>query len=347
MTATAYVSNDGNDYAALAPQAAVGTPTVATSAFTFFRWLDDTTGVDHDRVQTTEREGGDGQDMALAYIEHHTGKTTVGGYARPDALAKLLAWCFGIGTMSSAASTLPYTHLIWPADQARLMTWEGAAPKQTIIEQLMDSKISEVKLEAEHGKPLKVTAAITGGDSPRQLNVASAKTVTLETEDPFYFNTGSYALAISGALAGNDGVTKWTCTFTREQDDGVFGVGYGRKAITDLNRTVTLDVTRKYESAADHNAVLYAGGTVGAPTVATGAWSSFMTNGKSGSALRTFRFDIPLMVLSPLQRNVYEPDGQTVYEDLSAVALKARGGTHLAWAQLQTSIPTAIASGLL
>lgn len=347
MTATAYSSNDGNDYAALAPQSAAGTPVTATASFTFFRWLDDTTQIEHDRVQTYEREGGDGQDMALAYVEHHTGNTTVAGYARPDALTKLLAWCMGQGTMSSAVSTLPYTHTIWPVDQARLLTWEGAAPKQTIIGQLMDSKISEVKLEAEHGKPLKVTAAITGGDSPRSLNVASAKTVTLETEDPFYFNTGSYALAVSGALAGNDGITKWTCTFTREQDDEVFGVGYGRKAITDLNRNVTLDVTRRYESAADHNAVLFSGGTVGAPTVATGAWSAFMTNGKAGSALRTLRFDIPLMAISPLTRNVMEPDGQTVYEDLSAVALKIRGGTYLAWAQIQNALPTAIASGLL
>lgn len=340
---TAYVSNDAADYWALAPDGSV-----ATSAFTFMRWLNDSTMVDHDRVQTTEREGGDGQDMGLAYIEHHTGRVVGAAYGRPELLAKSMGWALGAGTVTSVASTLPYTHELSPANQARLLSWEGAAPGQSVIEELVSSKVSEVQIRAEHGKPLHVQLTVLGGDSPHSRPVGSARTVSYETDEPFYFNTGSHQLGVGGAMAGDDGITRWVCTFTRGQDDAVFGVGFGRKAIPDTNRNATLELTRRYQSATQHAAILYGAGSVGAATVATGAFRTFMTNGLTGSALRSFQLDLPLLVFAPPTRNVLQVDGETVYEDLNGVAMKARaGGTHLVWAQVKNAQPTAIASGLL
>lgn len=348
MTATAYISNANVDYVAIGAQSAAGTAQETTASFLFARWLDGTDGVTHDRSQQTEREGGDGQDLGLAYIEHHTGKGNLVGYARPEFLAKVLGWALGAGSMTSAASTWPYTHELYPANESRLVTYEAFAPQAAIGENMLDSKINEVEIEAEHGKPLKVTVSVNGGDSPRQRVAASARTVSYETDDPFFFNTGSHMLAIAGAAAADEDVTKWTCKFTREQDDEVFGVGYGRKAITDLNRNVTLELTRRFKSATAHNAIAYGGGSTVAPTVATGSFKSFMTNGLSGSALRSFELEVPLMVMEPLKRNVFEPDGKTVYEDLAAVALKPRsGGTHLIRAQVKNLVPTSIASGMI
>lgn len=347
MPPTAVISNAAVDYVALGRQSAAGTPQDTTSAYLFARWLDGTEGVTHERVQTTEREGGDGQDMGYAYIEHHTGKGNLVAYARPEITAKALGWALGAGSMTSAASTWPYTHELYPANEAAILTYEAFAPQGVIGERLVDSKISEVAIEAEHGKPVKITVAVNGGDSPQQRVAGSARTVSYETDEPFYFNTASHQLAIAGAALGMDEVTKWTCTFTREQDEEVFGVGYGRKAITDLNRNVTLDLTRRFLSATLHNAVAYGGGSAIAPTVATGSFKVFMTNGLTGSALRSFELEVPLMVMQPLSRNVFEVDGQTVYEDISAVAIKPRsGGTHLVRAQVKNLVPTSIASGM-
>jgi len=347
MPPTAFISNAAADYVAIGPQSAVGTPQETTSAYLFSRWLDGTTGVEHEREQTTEREGGDGQDLGLVYVEHHTGKGNLVAYARPEMLAKILGWAFGAGTVTSAASTWPYTHELYPANEARVLTYEAFAPQGAIGERLVDSKINEVQIEAEHGKPLKLTVSLNGGDSPQMRAAGSARTVSFETDEPFYFNTGSHAVAIAGAAVGMDEVTKWTCTFTREQDEEVFGAGYGRKAITDLNRNVALELTRRFLSATAHQAVVAGGGSIGAPTVATGAFKAFLTNGLSGSALRSFELEVPLMVMQPLTRNVFEVDGQTVYEDLAAVAMKPRsGGTHVIRAQVKNLLPTAIASGM-
>lgn len=348
MPPTAFISNAAADYVAIGPQSAVGTPQDTTSAYLFSRWLDGTSGVEHEREQTTEREGGDGQDMGLVFVEHHTGKGNLVAYARPEITAKILGWALGAGSMTSAASTWPYTHELYPAVEARYVTYEAFAPQGAIGERLIDSKISEVQIEAEHGKPVKFTVSLNGGDSPQQRAAGSARTVSLETDEPFYFNTGSHALAIAGAAAGADEVTKWTCTFTREQDEEVFGVGYGRKAITDLNRNVSLELTRRFLSPTAHQAIVAGGGSLAAPTVATGSFKAFLTNGLTGSALRSFELEIPLMVMQPLTRNVYEVDGQTVYEKLAAVAMKPRsGGTHVIRAQVKNLVPTSIASGLL
>lgn len=347
MPPTAYISNAAGDYVALGPQSAAGTPQDTTANYVFARWIEGTEGLTHDRVQTTEREGGDGQDLGLAYVEHHTGKGNAVVYARPEITAKILGWALGAGSVTSAASTWPYTHELYPANEARLLTYEAFAPQGAVGERMVDSKIQEVVIEGEHGKPIKITVSVNGGDSPYQRAVGSARTVSYETDDPFFFNTGSHMVAIAGAAVAMDEVTRWSVTFTRAQDEEVFGVGYGRKAITDINRNVALEFTRRFLSATAHNAVLYGGGSAVAPTVATGAFKAFMTNGLSGSALRSFELEVPLVVMQPLTRNVFEVDGQTVYEDIAAVAMKPRsGGTHLIRAQVKNLVPTSIASGM-
>jgi hypothetical protein len=342
--ATAFTSNDGNDYVALAPQSGVGAAVTSTAAYTFFKWLDGTSTVQHDRAMTTE--GGDGQDQALAYIEHHTGGANVVAYGRPDSAVRLIGWAFGAGTITGTVGG-KYTHTLWPANQARLLTFEAAAPGQSVIEQLFDSKVKELTIEAEHGKPVKVTAAITGGDSPRSIARASARTVSLESGEPFYFNLGSYQFSVAGTPVAEDEITKMTVTYTRTQDESVFGVGYGRKAITDLNRDVTVEFTRRYTNPSMHNAVLYgaAGGSIVTPAVATGTLDMIVSNGLTGASARSIRLAVPGVVWQPLARNVLEVDGQTVYEDFAGVGLKM--GTHLAWAQVECGVASFVASGAL
>ncbi len=347
MGATAFSSNDAGDYIALAPQAAVGAAPASTAAYVFAKWIDGTTGVDHDRAVTFEREGGDGQDNGLAYVEHHVANTQLAAYARPEVSARWLGWALGAGTVAGSAG-VGYVHTLTPAIQARLLTAEVAAPAQSIIEQLIDSKIGELTIEGEHGKPIKLTAKVTGGDSPRKLNAASARVVTVETGEPFYFNLGSIAFGVEGPQVAEDEVTKFSLTWSREQDDSVYGVGYGRKAITDLNRTVSLEMTHRYTSATMHAGIMYQGGMTGSiidPTVATGVFDAVFSNGLTGASARSLRLVVPNVAWRPLTRNTFEPDGKTVYEDLAGVGL--RQGTHVFYAEVRNMVATAIASGLL
>lgn len=338
---TAFTSNDAGDYVALAPAGAT-----ATADYTFFRYLDDTTGIEHDRVQTVEREGGDGQDMALAYTEHHTGRMTVAAYARPDSLAKLLGWALGAGTITGA-SAVPHVHDLWPAAQARLLDAEDAGPGQSLVEKLIDGKLGEVTISGEHGKPIRVTANLVGGDSPYDRAVGSARTVSYETDEPFYFNLGSYSMAVSGGLQGDGEITRWSCTFTRGQDEEVYGVGFGRRVIPDLNRDVTVEVTRRYQNATAHREIHYAaGGSTVRTRPATGALQLYVSNQLAGTALRDLALNLPLVLWQPPTRNGFQVDGQTVYEDFTGQALKARGGTHLVSVQVRAALATAVASGL-
>lgn len=342
MPATAFVSNDGNDYVAFAFDDGQGAPT-ATTDYHFVKWLDGTTAVEHDRVETAEREGGDGQDMALAYVEHHTGRQTVVGYARPELTHKLLAAAFGQSTILASLGPL---HDIWPVNQPRLVTMESAAPAQSIVEQMNAGMISEVTIEAEHGKPLKLTAQYVGGGSPESRLAASARTVSLESDDPFYFNTGSHQLAIAGNLEQDCEITRWTCTFTRGLDEDIYGCGYGRRAIAAMNRNVSVEVTRRYTNPTQHQAILYgAGASTVRTTVATGAFQTFLSNGKTGTLARTFELAVPLMRLEPISRNAFETEGNTVYEDVAGVGLKS--GTHLIWAQVGNALATSVASGIV
>lgn len=341
MPATAYVSNDVNSYIAFGSQSAQGTE---SSTYTFAKYLDGA-GLEHARTVTSEREGGTGQDLVLAYTEHHVGGAQVPVYARPEITARILAYALGQGTRTSTASTHPYTHELYPVDQARMLTYEQFSPGAELGERMLDSKITEVSIEGEHGKPVKVTANIVGGDSPQNRDAGSARTITLESDDPFYFNTASHQVAVGGAYQADDGITKWKVTFSRGVDDAVFGAGYGRKAIPEQNREVAVELTRRYTNATVHRQIAYGGGSYVSPTVATGAFKVFMTNGNTGSALRSFELEVPLMVMEVAKRNGFEVDGQTVYEDLVGKGLK--GATHVVRAQIKNLVPTHLASGLL
>jgi hypothetical protein len=69
-----------------------------------------------------------------------------------------------------------------------------------------------------------------------------------------------------------------------------------------------------------------------------------MSNGFTGASLRSLELEVPLLVAQSLGRNTFEPDGQTVYEEFTGVAVK--GATHLIRARTETAIATHIASGI-
>ena len=339
MAATAYTSNDVRSYIALGAQlSGPGTP---ATTYQFAKWLDGS-GSEHDRAVTVEREGGDGQDMNLAYVEHHFADAPVSIYARPDWILRALAWAIG---QSSVVATSPvFTHEVMPLPEARLLTYEQFAPGNTIGERLVDSVISELTIHGEVGKPIQITAQVIGGNSPEDRVAASARTVTTEAEPPFMFQQGSYQVALGGAYAADDSLTEWTVTFTRNVDAAVQGVGLGRQVIPPLSRDISVELVRRYQSATQHAAVNYAGGSQAAPTVATGAFKLAVAYGAAGSA-RLMEIEVPQFAVQGLTRNTFEPDGETVYETLSGMAIK--GATHIIRGRIQNMVATHVASGIL
>lgn len=341
MPATVFTSNDVRSYVALGPQTAAGTP---ATTYTFSKWLDGS-GIDHDRAVTVEREGGDGQDMNLAYVEHHFGGAQANQYLRPDIGLKIVAWALG---QSSVVATSPvFQHEVIPQPDGRIVTYEQYAPGVAIGERMIDSQITELVVTHELGKPLRVNAQVVGGNTPEARVAASARTVAVEAEPPFMFHQGSIQIAIAGAAVADDTITGWTLTFTRNVDDAVQGVGLGRQGIPNLNREVSLEVTRRFTDPAAHQAVHYAGGSVGAATVATGAFrANYAYNMQAANASnRVAEFEVPQFVVQGITRNTFEPDGQTVYETITAMAIK--GPTHIARAMFKGPVATHVASGAL
>jgi len=341
VAATAYSSNDVNAYAAFAAQSAIGT---AGTTFTFARYLNGA-GLEHARAIQIEREGGDGQDPTLAYVQQHTADPKLPVYARPEITARLIAYAFGQGTTTSAASTLPYTHEIWPVPQARLLTFEQFAPGAAMGDQVIDSKITKVTVSSEHGAPVKVDTEWMGGDTPRARAAGSARTVTTEAEAPFLHDMASVQVAVAGAYAADESVSRWQVEFTRGVDDA-FGVGYGRDVLIEKTRDVTVTFTRRFQAGTDDRAVNYGSGSLGMSTIATGAFKFFVQYGQGvASAARSLEVEVPLLVWDTPRRNVLETEGGIVLEEWTGRAIK--GATHLIRAQVKNALPTALASGLL
>ncbi len=337
---TVYTSNNVGQYIAIGSQTAFGTP---AATYQFARWLDGS-GLEHDRVVTIEREGGDGQDNNLAYVEHHFAGAKLVEYARPDALLRRLAFVLG---QSSVVATSPvFQHEIIPLSDPRPITYEQYAPHQAIGERIYDSIISELVITHELGKPLMMESTIVGGGVPEQRVIGSARTASFDAEPPFLFHQGSLQVTIAGAAAADDSITGWKWAFTRTVDEEIQGVGMGRQAIAPLNRDVTLQITRRFIDPAAHAAINYGGGSQGVSTHATGAAKFSYAYGNQANATgRYFELEMPLAVITGITRNVFEQDGQTVYETVNLTAVK--GATHIMRAMAKNAVATHVASGAL
>lgn len=337
---TVYTSNRVDSYIAVGSQTQA---TVPATTYQFTRWLDGA-GITHDRVVTVEREGGDGQDLNISYVEHHFANANVVEYARPDTLLRKLAYVFG---QSSVVATSPvYQHEIIPLPDPRLITVEQFAPGQAIGERIYDSVMQELTLEHNLGKPLKITSLVIGGNSPQSIAVGSARTVALDAEPPFLFWQGSITVTVAGVAAADDSITDWTFKFARTLDDNVQGVGLGRQAIAPLHRDITMNIRRRFVDPTAHNAIMYAGGSVGAPTQATGAFkAAYAYSVAGGGSYRYFELEIPLAAITGITRNIFEKDGQTVYESIDMTAMK--GATWIVRAMAKNAVATHIASGAL
>ena len=313
-------TNEPANYIAFGVQSAVN---VEATTFFFSKHLDGS-GYEIDEDVTTEREGGDGQTAGLRYKTAIKPDGQVVANARPGELARYGAWTLGVDTPSVVASPLTL-HRLTPAPTMPYITvdqrWADSLERST------NNHFTSLEIEAEAGGLWKVTAGFLSGGSAYERPVASALTPTRDTSKPFFFPGGSYV--IEGA--GNTKVTKIKVGANRNVDDDIFTTGLNREDVVPLNADYDVDFTVKYEDRALYRTVKYnSGSQISVPFLATGAFAIHLAVGS-----QSLRAEMPLLEYVGAKVNKLDPDGKTMYLDVSAMTIGQ--ATHPLWMDIVTT----------
>jgi len=321
-------TNEPGNYFALGKQSAKDTE---ATTFTFLRHLDGTAMEVQEEVQR-EREGGDGQEVGLIY------KTSIDmdGQAvfnsRPEVSARVWAWTLGADSVGapagigSTASGVANEHTAVPTSTVPYLTAEQFWADQ--VERSPNVQITELELAWEQGRPFKVTPKFIGGGSP--YSPTAAQSPTRETGPPFYYPLASVVL--DGAA--NTLITKGRITIKRGVDDGIRTIGLNREDVVALNFDTDAELTVKYDNA---TASLYdkthfggAGGSQIPFDLATTSLSIYQALG-AGTNARYMQIGLNALNLIGARANKLDPEGKTMYADLSFAGYKS--ATHQVFAK--------------
>lgn len=328
-------TNEPSNYFALGKQTAKGT---AASTFTYLRHLDGT-GFEITEDVESVREGGDGQEVGLRY------KTSIGAdgaavtNSRPEIAARLLAWTLGADTTSVPAETPAGSgavniHTIAPTSTLPYLTAEQYWADQ--VERALDCKITELVIEGEQGRPLKITANLLAGGTVSFP--ASQTTASRETGQPHFFPGGSYI--VEGAA--NTKLTKFRTTIRRSVDDAIRTTGLNREDVIEQNFDVMHEMTLKYEDATSIYDKVHSSGGQGSQIpfdLATGAFEAHTQFG-TGSNLRKLDLYLGQFHYTGARVNKLDPDGKTMYIDVTCEGYK--GATHQVHAAVWTASVAAL-----
>lgn len=313
-------TNEPSNYIAFGVQSAVN---VEATTFFFSKHLDGS-GTEIDEDVTTEREGGDGQEAGLRYKTAVKADGQVVENARPGALGRYAAWTLGVDAVSIIASPLTL-HKIVPAATVPYLTKDERWGD--VVERTTNNVFTSLELEAEAGGIWKVTANYISGGSAYERPVASTLTPSRDTSKPFFFPAGTYI--IEGAA--NTKVTKVKIGANRNVDDDIFTTGLNREDVVPLNQDYDVDFTVKYEDRTIYRKVKYnSGSQVSVPFLATGAYSQYLVVGS-----QSLNLGMPLLEYVGAKVNKLDPDGKTMYLDVSAMTIK--GATYPLWLDLITA----------
>lgn len=315
-----FSTNQPSDYFALGVQPAKDTE---ATTFVFLKHRDGT-ALDIDEDVVTEREGGDGQEAAFRYKRLIKFDGNAAANARGQIAALMGAGVLGktatvtnagAGVASSLATGLQ-VHRFVPNPTLPFLTAEQRY--SDILERGTNMKMVSLDVEGEAGSPIRLTVSLLSGGTPYQRPMASALTPTRDTTEPVYFPRGSYSLF----GAGNGKLTKFKVSAKRGVDDGVQTTDLWRDDLVELNADYDLDLTVKYENASLYNTIHYSGGTMIPIALATGSFSAFMQNTGAGTLARWVSINAPNLHFVGAKLNKLDPDGKTVYLDISAMTYK-------------------------
>jgi hypothetical protein len=334
-------SNRPSDYFAVGVQSAKGTE---AGTFFFPKHLTGS-GFENKPETAQEREGGGGQEVGLVYKKVIKGDGNavlnlrgVGAvYAIIDGVLGKTATTSGpVASTAGIGGDVPtgmQKARIVPAATLPYLTFEQRYSDE--IERVSDSKVNQAVIEGGAGLPLKISAAISGAGTLYQRDIASALTPAYDTGDPIYFPQGSYVLnaaTSAGATVGNTTgakMTKFKVTAARHLDEGVQTTGLFRDDLIELTSDYNFDCTLKYEDRSLYQAVQFNGGSVVPIPVASISFTGYTTNGQPSGAtqFRSITINMQNLLAQDAKVNKLEPDGKTVYIDLTCSTVKPAGAT--------------------
>lgn len=317
------VTDDATNYLAIGLQSAKD---VDATNFYFLKHLDGS-GFDVNVDFSSERVGGSGREIGLRYRTKVTADGQYVAYAQPDFLGRVLAATLWQDTVTAGPSQgvgNPYysTHAINSGASVPLyQTVEQNWADET--ERTANCIISNLKLEGEAGKPVKVTAQFVSGGTPHYQ--ATQLTAAREAAFPLMVPGGSVAIVAGGTSFGGGGgygigasslqPTKWAVEIKNAPDDGIQTTGLNREDVLVLTQDFDISGTVKYINNALWNTVWYGqGSTVPTGTLEDGQFFFNTTNPSSMSAT----IFAPFIEFTGLKVNRLDPDGKTMYLDFTA-----------------------------
>lgn len=324
-------TNEPSNYIAVGRQP--GRNEEATT-FYFFKHLDGS-GFEVDETTEGVREGGDGQEVGFVYKSAIAADGEVVAHSRPERTARGAAYTLGADNVVPGvgeASGACQVHIGTPTSSQPYLTIEQKWGD--VIERTSNNFFTSMVVEGEAGRPLKITNSFISGGTPYRRNAAaSSLTPAREAGQPHFYPGGSYV--INGA--GNSKITKFKSTVQRNVDDGIRTTSLFREDVVALNFDSTLEFTLKYEESTLYDEVHYLAGTTISPNamgLATGSFKAFTEFG-AGTNNRFFELNHPLIVFTGARVNKLDPDGKTMYLDVTAMGV--RGATHQVFTRTQTA----------
>lgn len=324
-------TNEPSNYFAVGKQSAKDTE---ASTFYFFRHLDGT-GLELDEQTDSVREGGDGQEVGFVHKTAISMDGDAVANARPERAARAAAYTLGADAVSQgsgAASAVAQIHTSTPTSSIPYLTVEQLWGD--VCERVSNVQFTSMVVEGEAGRPLKITNSMVAGGTPYRRNAAaSALTPTRETGQPFFYPGGSYSL--TGATGSK--LTKFRSEVNRNVDTDIRTTSLFREDVVALNFDSSLEATLKYEDNGFYDLVHSLSGTTISPNalgLATGAFQAYTEFG-AGTTLRFFELNQPCIVFTGARVNKLDPDGKTMYLDVSAIGV--RSATHQFYTRIQTA----------
>lgn len=326
-------TNEPLNYIAVGVQPAHDTE---STEFYFLKHLDGS-GFEVNQEIQSEREGGDGQEIGLRYKSGIRANGALVNNARPEAAARDFAYTLGGESVASVAlgASQVQKHTAFPVASLPELTMDQRWADE--IERTTNVRMTQLTVEGEAGRPLKITNNFMAGGSIFQREIASSLTPVRETARPFFYAEGSYQF--DGAASYARKVTKFKLEVNRALDDNIQTTGLNLEDVVPLNFDVNFDGTIKYESRDFYRKVQYSAAGSQVPVdLATGTFEAVVFTGS-----QMLRMVLPFLQWTDVKVNKLDPDGKTVYLDVVAMGLK--NATHQIFTEVHTQGATSYLVG--
>jgi hypothetical protein len=302
-------SADPNAFVAIGLQSALGTPQITAGKLLFAKYE---SGTDFQpQIEVVDlREGGDGLDYGFTYKKSQkaAGQIVING--RPMILPQLLAAVPAGGTWDGGSLMAKHT---FQSNHASFPWFTIVAAHPGTNPQLFsDVRFTGVTIEVSPGDPWKFTfpfTAINHGAS------SGAFTPTYYGEEPFLAHAAP-TYVLDGT--GDSDITGVKVDVTLGVEE-LQSQGLTLDEMPVQNRTIDVEVTRRFESPAHWKSVYYGGGVAPTTTVATGS----LRVGALAGPSYLIDMNLPVLTYRGNALTELDPDGKTVIETLSARSVRA------------------------